>query len=116
MRARFFFNYMSPSVSMCVDPGVCKFKTKITTTYDDGVIVFEMVTDCPYVKKLPEVLKDGLDPFEALKMPFSSNPVYDACGKVLAHSACPIPSAMIKTVEAAAGLGLKRPVRFDFDC
>lgn len=113
---RGFERHMCANVSMCVDPGVCKFKTKITTTYDDGVVHFEFVTECPHVKKLPELIKDGLDPFEALKMPFSTNPVYDACGKVLAHSACPIPSAMIKTVEAAAGLGLKRPVRFDFDC
>lgn len=107
---------MSTSVCMSVDPGVCRFKTKITTTYNDGVVQFEFVTDCPHVKKLPGVMKEGLDPFEALKMPFCTNPVYVACGKVLAHSACPIPSAMIKSVEAAAGLGLKRPVRFDFDC
>ncbi len=101
---------------MSVDPGVCRFKTKITTTYDDGTVRFDIITDCPHVKKVPGELGDQLNPFDALKMPFAENPVYVACGKVLAHSACPIPSAMIKTVEVVSGLGLKRPVRFDFEC
>lgn len=106
----------SRQVCLSVDPGVCRFKTKITARYEDGTVHLEMVSECPYVNKVKDVLEEELNPFEALKMPFSANPIYEACGKVLAHSSCPIPSAMIKTVEVAAGLGLKRPVRFDFDC
>jgi hypothetical protein len=103
-------------VCLSVDPGVCRFRTRITANYVDGAIRFEISSDCPHVKKLQAELPDDLSPFDALKMPFSANPVYEACGKVLAHSACPIPSALIKSAEAAAGFGLKRSVKFEFDC
>jgi hypothetical protein len=103
-------------VCLTVDPGVCRFKTKIFAIYVDGAIHFDIETDCPHVKKVKGELAEDLSPFDALKMPFSANPVYEACGKVLAHSACPVPSAIIKSVEVAAGLGLKRTVRFEFEC
>ncbi len=109
-------NEGSGQVCLTVDPGVCRFRTRITATYVDGSIHFDISSDCPHVKKLRDELTDDLSPFDALKMPFSANPVYEACGKVLAHSACPIPSALIKSAEAAAGFGLKRSVKFDFDC
>ncbi|MBI0584198.1 MAG: hypothetical protein ISF22_08235 [Methanomassiliicoccus sp.] len=109
-------NEGSGQICLSVDPGVCRFKTKIVAKYVDGNIHFEIDTDCPHVKKLKGELPEELTPFDALKMPFSSNPVYNACGKVLAHSACPVPSALIKSAEVAAGFGLKRAVRFEFDC
>jgi hypothetical protein len=109
-------NGESEKVCLTVDPGVCRFKTKITARYVDGNVRFDIETDCPNVKKVQGQLSEGMSPFEALKMPFSVNPVYEACGKVLAHSACPIPSAIIKSAEAASGLGLKRAVRFEFEC
>jgi hypothetical protein len=109
-------NEGSGKVCLSVDPGVCRFRTKITASYVDGNIRFDVVSDCPHVKKIQPLLTEDLSPFDALKMPFSANPIYEVCGKVLAHAACPIPSAMIKSTEAAAGLGLKRAVRFEFDC
>jgi len=109
-------NEGSGQVCLTVDPGVCRFRTKITARYVDGSIRFEIDSDCPHAKKLKSELNEELSPFDALKMPFSANPVYEACGKVLAHSACPIPSALIKSAEAAAGFGLKRNVKFEFDC
>jgi len=99
-----------------VDPGVCRFMTKIIAFYHEGDITFEIVSDCPHAKKLKESLPEKLEAFDALRMPFSENPIYDACGKSLAHSACPIPSALIKCAEAAAGFGLKRNVKFEFEC
>jgi hypothetical protein len=109
-------NGESEKVCLSVDPGVCRFKTKITARYVDGSVRFDIETDCPHVKKVKEQLSDDMSPFDALKMPFSANPVYEACGKVLAHSACPVPSAIIKSAEAVSGLGLKRAVRFEFEC
>ncbi len=68
----------------------------------------------PHVKLLASELKCGLSPFDALKMPFSENPIYTICGKAIAHSACPVPSALVKCAEVASGLGLKRNVHFEF--
>lgn len=103
-------------VCLSVDPGVCRFKTKIIAMYEGGSIRFDFETDCPHVKKVKEQLSEEMSPFDALRMPFSANPVYEACGKVLVHSACPIPSAIIKSAEAASGLGLRKAVRFEFEC
>lgn len=105
-----------PSACLTVDPGVCRFRTRIKARLNDGVITFSIDSDCPHVNKLPGQLPNGVDQFDAIKMPFSANPIYEACGKVLVHAACPVPSALIKSAEVAAGLGLKRPVRFEFDC
>ncbi|WP_019176778.1 DUF6951 family protein [Methanomassiliicoccus luminyensis] len=104
------------STCMSVDPGVCRFQTKIKAEYQDGAIRYHIQTDCPHASKLEGELDPRLSPFEALKMPFAENPIYITCGKVLIHSACPIPSALIKCAEVVAGLGLKRNVRFDFEC
>jgi hypothetical protein len=101
---------------MTVDAGVCRFHTRIVATSVDGNIRYQIESDCPHVSKLPTVLKDDMSPFDALKMPFIENPVYEICGKVLIHSACPVPSALIKCAEVASGLGLKRAVKFEFDC
>lgn len=105
----------SASACVQVDPGVCRFRTRITAHIHGDCVCFDVVSDCPHVKRINEHLSRDLSPFDALRMPFSSNPVYEACGKVLVHSACPIPSAMIKAAEAAAGFGLKRNVKFEFE-
>jgi len=49
-----------------------------------------------------------------MRMPYVDNAVYQICGEVLKHSACPVPMAMIKCAEAAAELGLKRSVVVEF--
>ncbi|NLK26586.1 MAG: hypothetical protein GX307_08460 [Euryarchaeota archaeon] len=100
---------------MIVDAGVCRFRTKISASCQDGKICFRIISDCPHVKKVQDELSAEVNLIEILRMPFSTNPIYNACGKVLAHSACPIPSALIKTAEAAAGFGLKRNVQFEFE-
>ncbi|KQM11580.1 hypothetical protein AOA80_07740 [Methanomassiliicoccales archaeon RumEn M1] len=102
--------------SLCVDAGVCRFHTTIRVcTNDEGSILFQIDSGCPHVKKIPDCLPADITPFDALRMPFSENPIYESCGKVLAHSACPVPSALIKAAEVAAGFGLKRNVCFTFE-
>ena len=102
--------------SLCVDAGVCRFRTTIRVcTNDEGNILYQIESGCPYVKKVQECLPKDITPFDALKMPFSENPIYVCCGAALAHSACPVPSALIKAAEVAAGFGLKRNVCFTFE-
>lgn len=103
--------------SVNVDAGVCRFRTVIRACNDEeGNILYEIESGCPHAKKLQGCMPQSLTPFDALKMPFSENPIYECCGKVLAHSACPIPSALIKAAEVASGFGLKRDVSFTFEC
>jgi hypothetical protein len=107
----------SIKTSLHVDAGVCRFHTTIRACSDDeGNIIYEIESGCPHAKKLQENMPQGITPFDALRMPFSENPIYECCGRMLAHSACPIPSALIKAAEVAAGFGLKRNVCFTFEC
>ncbi len=106
----------SDVTSLCVDAGVCRFRTTIRVcTNDEGNIQYDIESSCPHVKKVQDCLPSDITPFDALKMPFSENPIYECCGKALAHSACPVPSALIKAAEVAAGFGLKRNVCFTFE-
>lgn len=105
----------SGGACVVVDPGVCRFRTKITAYYKEGNVCYQIESDCPHAKKLQGCIPAEVSPFDALRMPFCDNPIYDACGKVLVHSACPLPSALIKAAEVAAGFGLRRNVRFEFE-
>ena len=94
-----------------VDPGVCKMKTVVVAkTADDFVSVkFDTESDCPHVRELGATV-GNVDPYTAVSAPFPENQIYVAAGKCLPHAACPVPCAMVKAMEVAAGLGLKRDV------
>lgn len=94
-----------------VDPGVCKMKTVVTAkTADDFVsIKFDVESDCPHVRDLAAKIGD-VDPYTAVSAPFPENQIYVCAGQTLPHAACPVPCAMVKAMEVASGLGLKRDV------
>jgi hypothetical protein len=52
---------------------------------------------------------------DVMKMPFSDNKVYVTGGRTLKHSTCPLPMAVLKGFEVAAGLALKRDVTVIFN-
>ncbi|MGD0056654.1 MAG: hypothetical protein ABSB83_02220 [Methanomassiliicoccales archaeon] len=99
---------------MKVDPGVCRFKSRIVGSPEGTIVHLKIESDCPCVQELAEELM-SVDSFEALKMPYSNNLVYTKSGKVLNHSTCPVPMAILKCIEAAAGLALKKNVRVEFE-
>ena len=70
-------------------------------------------TGCEHVKALAgdlPVLKE-MDVF----IPILQNPVYQAAARRVKHSACPIPSAILKTLEVEAGFNVARDVTFTFE-
>jgi len=103
-------------IRLCVDAGVCRFHTTVRAFSDDeGNILYEIESECPHASKIQDNIPREMTPFDVMKMPFSENPIYECCGKVLPHSACPVPSALIKAAEVAAGFGLKRRVCMTFE-
>jgi hypothetical protein len=97
-----------------VDPGVCRLPSVIQARSDGTTVEFEVVnSDCPQVRNLTKVLR-RMEIWDVMRMPYVDNAVYQICGEVLKHSACPVPMAMIKCAEAAAELGLKRSVVVEF--
>lgn len=97
-----------------VDAGACRFRTKIMGTPEGSKVALVIESDCPCVKELAKELK-SLEIFESLRLPYSDNPVFRKASKTLRHSTCPVPVAILKCVEAAAGLALKRDVEMEFE-
>lgn len=99
-----------------VDAGVCRFKTVIEAVGDDMMnVTFKIRSECPAVRAMAEELKGPIEAFEALKMPFSENPIYCAADRTINHSSCPVPSAVIKAAEVAAELALKKDVNLKME-
>ena len=93
-----------------VHPGVCKLKTNIKATLnDEWQVVFDVESDCPNVMKLAEML-GPMDPMKNICVKFSESDVYRGADDTIKHTACPVPCAMIKAIEVASDMGLKRDV------
>lgn len=100
---------------MKVTPGVCGFTCIITAeANEDSEVSIQVETGCAAVKKMVEALEQPLDAYEACFVKPGSGPVYEAAVN-LAHAACPIPSALLKCIEAESGLALPCNVSFEFD-
>jgi hypothetical protein len=108
------FELPTEKVVMDVDSGVCQFNARVTAYMDDESIHVEIESNCPQVKEFAGKIK-VLERFEALKMPFSENTVFQRGGETLRHSSCPIPTAVVKCAEACAGFALKRDVKLVFE-
>ena len=104
---------LMPECKVTVDAGVCRFKTVVEAVGDDMMnVTFKIRSECPAIRQMAKELKEPMEVVDALRLPFSENPVYCAASRNINHSACPIPSAIIKAAEVAADLGLKRDVCF----
>ena len=101
-------------VSLSVDTGACRFPARVECWLEDGLLRCSITSDCKYVRDFAAAL-EPMEPMEVLRMPYAENKVYITGGRTLKHSTCPIPMAVLKGLEAAAGLGLKRDIAVVFD-
>ncbi len=97
-----------------VDSGICGLLTTITATIEaDGKqIAITLDTECEMVEKMSEdlVSLDKMSVFTG----FLSNPVYISAAKCLKHTACPVPSGIIKAMEVEAGFCLPKDASIAF--
>jgi len=93
-----------------VDAGICGHTATITAEKTSGYNVqVRIESDCPHVQKIAsEPLEvDGVKQIGLRGgLPSLLEGAYACC----AHAACPVPSAIIKAVEVAAGLALPADV------
>ncbi len=95
-------------INVEVDAGVCGMKTVIKANADDMQKArLEIQSACPDIQKAAEDLKE-LDGMEEVFGKIGSTRVYEALRKHCKHAACPVPSGIIKAVEAASGLALPK--------
>jgi hypothetical protein len=93
-----------------VEAGVCGFVTEIEALLDENQQVkLEIDSNCPNIMALAEDynLSEGMT---EVFIPFGESPLFLAAKKHLKHTACPIPSTIMKAIEVTCGLALPRDV------
>ena len=101
-------------VSLTVNTGVCRFPARVECWTEEGMLKCSIDSKCEHVRNFAASLAP-MEMMEVVRMPFAENIVYLAGGRTLKHSTCPLPMAVLKGFEAAAGLALKRNVEVIFD-
>jgi len=102
---------MSDECKVTIDAGVCKMKTVVTakSNPETGMVDIDIQSDCPNVLRMSWTIKP-ICPYTEVEGCMNETDVYKLASEALPHAACPVPCGMIKAVEVAGGLGLKRDV------
>jgi len=96
-----------------IESGVCGFTTEVTVEKETKKSARVTIrSECEHVRKMQEDVQ-ALDMMAAFT-DFLRNPVYRAASKHLKHAACPVPSGILKALEAELGLSLPRDARIVF--
>jgi hypothetical protein len=103
------------NVQIKISSGICGMETIIRASCDDMQNVrLQAVSGCSQVMLLAQSVTE-LDALEELFSGFGKGKVMDAAKVNIRHAACPVPSAILKAVEAAAGYALKKDVYIVFE-
>ena len=83
-----------------IDAGICGFHTTcVATKNGDGTIHLDVQSECKAVLKLAEQFKE-VEPMKEVFWRRSLPGIYQAVPTCLSHPACPVPSGMIKAIDA----------------
>jgi hypothetical protein len=96
-----------------VNSGACGFTVTITAEKGkDKKIALSLDTACEMVQKM---LADIASVDQRVTLiGFRDNPVYLSAAKHLKHVACPVPSGILKALEAEAGLNVQKDAAIVF--
>ncbi|KPU44523.1 hypothetical protein OXPF_16060 [Oxobacter pfennigii] len=97
-------------IKVIVNPGVCGLTTEIkadSKDHQNSDVTIE--TACPFIKKIGEELK-SVDGYKEIFAKYGDSTVYELAAKHCKHASCPVPSGILKAIEAACGLALPRDV------
>ena len=93
-----------------VNPGACGLIAELAAEgQDDGRVAVTVETSCKLVAGWAERL-EPIEPYTLLAVPGGAEPV--RCTSC--HAACPLPVAVLKAIEAEAGLALPGDVEIRF--
>jgi len=100
---------------LTVTSGICGFSTTVTAEMQEGgkEITVKLESGCEMITAMDR----GLEPLDKMCVftGFLTNPVYKAAAKHLKHTACPVPSGIIKALEVEAGFCLPRDASIVFE-
>jgi hypothetical protein len=97
-------------ITVQTDPGICGLPTTVKASSEDMQNVkIEIDSKCPDIMKAAEEIKE-VNAMEEVFGKIGENAIYTAAKKHCNHVSCPVPAAIVKAVEAAAGLALPKDV------
>jgi hypothetical protein len=104
---------MARDILVRVDPGICGFCCEIRASSPQRRVARISLIDsnCKNIQRLSAGI--GEVAMADLFLPLCRNPVLMAAEKAGCHAACPVPTALIKAVEAAMGLAIPKSVFID---
>ncbi len=107
---------MSDECKVTVEAGVCKMNTVILAKMnpETGMVDMEIQSDCPHVLRMTWTLQP-ICPYTEVEAAMNETDIYKLASGSLPHAACPVPCGMVKAVEVAGGLGLKRDVHLKIE-
>ncbi len=99
-----------------VDAGVCNFAAIIKAVKNDDteMVDVNIATGCPNFKHLNESVIE-IDALSACFEKVGEGEIFELFRPSCPHSACPIPTAMVKAVEVAEGLALPKNVTMQIE-
>jgi tRNA threonylcarbamoyladenosine modification (KEOPS) complex Cgi121 subunit len=99
--------------TVVVNSGACGFTITIKARKGkEKMIAISMETDCEMVQKM---LADiATVDHRVTLIGFRDNPIYLSAAKHLKHVACPVPSAILKAIEAETGMNVPKDARIEF--
>ena len=102
-------------MKVTIQPGPCKLTTIVEAEkVDRKTASVKIQTQCRFYKPLEEELTT-VDVRQEIFGTLAEGEVYSACKKYCKHPTCPVPSGILKAVEAACGLALPTDVSITFE-
>jgi thioredoxin reductase len=92
-----------------ITSGICGFTTTVETRMRGANCTLFIESDCMDVQRLAEELVE-VDPFQEITFRGDGPRTLKAVARHCKHTACPVPSGIIKAVEVESGLALPADV------
>lgn len=97
-------------IEVKVNPGICGLKSVIRAESADGMNAeVKIESECPAVMQLAEKI-ESVDAMKAVFAPFGTSSIFTESTGTLTHATCPVPTAILKAVEASCSLALPADV------
>ena len=101
------------AVKTVIEPGACGFKVLLKAGFDEenkGLVNITFHSACEMVTGLNEDFKN-LNWKQGVFKKMLDSYVYKACSDKLKHVDCPVPSAILKTLQVLVGAAVEQEVQ-----
>ena len=101
-------------IYLAVDPGICGFTCTIEGwRKQERVAGFKILeSECEMINKLSASIDELA--IKDLFLPLTRNPIFVSADRACCHTACPVPVAVVKTLEVVLGLAVAKEVSLHF--